>query len=232
MMFRLLLVCLLATASLAQTAESYRRRAIELSEKRSWAQAIESYHHAIALEPNDASTHYNLALALKYSGVPAQAVEEFQAALKLKPKWGDAHYGLGATFYDLQDLPAALKELRLAVELDPRNAAAHRFLARIYAQQNDSSDAERELTRALQLKPSAEIYFELGLVKGQLGNLPGAAASFRQCIRLNPNSEPPHLMLGVSLRRVGNHERALRRSKRAASHPRSSGASSSSASAT
>ena len=165
MMFRLALVLLLAAPSLAQTAESYRQRAIELSRKKSWDEAIANYQQAIALNPNDASTHYNFALALKYKGDSQQAVQEFQAALRLKPKWSDAHYGLGATWYDLQDFTAALKELQTAVKLEPANAAVHRFLARIYAQQNDTSDAEHELLRALQLKPSAEMYFELGLVR-------------------------------------------------------------------
>ena len=80
MMLRLFLVLLLAAPSLAQTAESYRQRAIELSRKKSWDEAIANYQQAIALNPNDASTHYNFALALKYKGDSQQAVQEFQAA--------------------------------------------------------------------------------------------------------------------------------------------------------
>jgi len=107
MMFRLSWVLLLAMSCLAQTADNYRQRAIEFSRKKSWDEAIANYQHAIALNPNDASTHYNFALALKYKGDAQQAVQEFQAALRLKPTWGDAHYALGATLYDLQDLAAA-----------------------------------------------------------------------------------------------------------------------------
>src|SRR5271169_2935758 len=124
-MVRLVLVFMIAGSCLAQTTENYRRDAIELSRHKSWDQAIADYRKALELEPNDADTHYNLALALKYKGDPRQAVEEFEAALRLKPKWGDAHYGLGATWYDLKDQPAALKELRIAVGLAPANAAAH-----------------------------------------------------------------------------------------------------------
>src|SRR5690242_2271661 len=96
MMSRLLLVLLLAVPSVAQTAESYRQQAIKLSQKKSWDEAIANYRQAIALDPNDSLTHYNLGLALKYKGNTAQAVEEFQTALQLKPKWDEAHYGLGA----------------------------------------------------------------------------------------------------------------------------------------
>src|SRR5271166_6363040 len=65
----------------AQTTESYRQRATELSRAKSWDDAITNYRQALALEPNDAITHYGLAWALKYKGAPREALKEFQAAL-------------------------------------------------------------------------------------------------------------------------------------------------------
>ena len=162
MVFLLALGLLLSGPAFAQTAEAYRQHAIELSRNKSWDQAIDSYRKALALEPNDPVTHYNLALALKNKGDAALAAEEFEATLRLKPKWADAHYGLGATWYDPHDQAAALKELRTAVELDPANAGAHPFLARVYLEQNNPSAAERELRRALWWKPSAEMHLESG----------------------------------------------------------------------
>src|SRR5215469_11335098 len=84
---------------LAQTAQQYREKAASLARTRSWDEAIADYRKALALEPNDALSHYNLALALKYHGDTKQAVEEFETALRLKPNWADAHFGLGATLY-------------------------------------------------------------------------------------------------------------------------------------
>src|SRR5258708_39363800 len=179
----------------AQTAESFRQRAIELSRMKSWDEAISSYRKALALEPNDASTHYNLALALKYKGDAKRAAEEFEAALQLKPKWADAHYGLGATWYDLSDQAAALKELRTAVEFDPTNVAAHRLLARIYSRQGYPSAADGELLRAAPAITPAHLHFELGLTEEQLGNLDSAAAEFRRALPLNPRLPPAPLML-------------------------------------
>jgi tetratricopeptide (TPR) repeat protein len=75
----------------AQTVESYRQRATELSRAKSWDDAITNYRKALELEPNDAVTHYSLALALKYKGESREALKEFQAALRLRPKWADAH---------------------------------------------------------------------------------------------------------------------------------------------
>src|SRR5215470_6709390 len=99
----LLLALVIAAPGFAQTVETYRRAAIAFSRQQSWDQAIANYRKALELEPNDALTHYNLALALKYKGEARQAVEEFASTLRLKPKWADAHYGLGATWYDLHE---------------------------------------------------------------------------------------------------------------------------------
>ena len=66
----------------AQTVDSYRQRAAELSRTKSWDDAITNYRKSLELEPNDAATHYNLALALKYKGESREALKEFQAALK------------------------------------------------------------------------------------------------------------------------------------------------------
>src|SRR3989442_9627180 len=201
LVFLLVPVLLFTSTATAQTAESYRQQAIELSRSKSWDQAIASYRKALALEPSDPDTHYNLALTLKYKGDAKQAAEEFEATLRLKPKWAEAHYGLGATWYDLHDQAAALKELRTAIDLDPANAGAHRLLARVYLQQNDPVAAEGELRRALQSKPTAEMHIELGMTEGQLGKLDSAAAEFRRALRLRPRFAPAHLLLGVTLRR-------------------------------
>src|SRR5579864_3286148 len=145
MLLVLVLGLLASTTSFAQTAEPYRQKALEFSRDKSWDQAIENYRKALAIEPEDADTHYNLALTLKYKGEPRAAVEEFRAVVRLRPKWADAHYGLGATWYDLHDQQAALEELRTAIHLDPANAGARRILARIYLEQSNPAAAATEL---------------------------------------------------------------------------------------
>src|ERR1700731_1901044 len=200
----------------AQTAEGYRRQAIELSRQKSWDEAIVFYRKALELAPNDPDTHYNLALTLKYKGDAKPAIDEFETALRLKPNWPEARYGLGATYYDLHDQQAALKELHTAVKLNQANAPVHRLLARIYAEQSDFLAGEAELRRALAIKPSAELHFELGLAEGQLGNLEAAAAQFRSAIGMNSAYAPAHSMLGVTLRRQGDHNGALAEFRKAA----------------
>ena len=96
LLWALCLFLLYSSESTAQTAAEYRKRATQLAQSKSWDNAIASYRHALALDPKDALTHYDLALALKYKGDSREALKEFEAAVELRPKWGEAHYGLGA----------------------------------------------------------------------------------------------------------------------------------------
>lgn len=59
MMFLLVLGLILAVPSHGQTAEEYRKQAVELSRAKSWDEAIANYRKALELEPNDATMHYD-----------------------------------------------------------------------------------------------------------------------------------------------------------------------------
>ena len=120
--FALFLSLWSAQPVVAQSAAQYRQKALELSQAKSWDEAIAAYRKALELSPDDSLTHYNLALALDYKGDQKQAVEEFEAALRLKPNWAEAHYGLGTALYELHEQNQALKELRAAVELEPASS--------------------------------------------------------------------------------------------------------------
>ena len=70
----LIVLFMMAAPCFAQTAETYRRDATDFARQKSWDQAVANYRKALELEPNDALTHYDLALALKYKGEAAHAV--------------------------------------------------------------------------------------------------------------------------------------------------------------
>ena len=127
MVFLLALGLLFSGPAFAQTAEAYRQHAIELSRNKSWDQAVDSYRKALALEPNDPVTHYNLALALKNKGDAGLAAEEFEATLRLKPKWPTHTPGWARPGTICTIRPPRSKNCAQAVELDPANARRMAF---------------------------------------------------------------------------------------------------------
>ena len=66
------------------------RHSGDLESRWSWLgrlpEAIEQFHEALRINPNDAETHDNLGLALLASGKAQESVPEFETALRLKPE--------------------------------------------------------------------------------------------------------------------------------------------------
>jgi Flp pilus assembly protein TadD len=58
-------------------------------------EAINEFHEALRLNPNDAApAHANLGWALLASGKPGESIPEFEAALRLQPEFRAAADGL------------------------------------------------------------------------------------------------------------------------------------------
>ena len=117
----------------AQTAESYRQHATELSRRNPGTMPSRIIATLWSLNRTMPLTHYDLALALKYKG-------ESQAGPRTssRPRCASSRNGrtritdLGAVWYDLQDQTAALKELRTAegsIPAMPRHIGCWRELS-------------------------------------------------------------------------------------------------------
>jgi TolB-like protein/DNA-binding winged helix-turn-helix (wHTH) protein len=73
------------------------------------ASAVADYRRAIALNPNLAEAHHNLAAELTHLGLHDQAVEEFKTTLRLDPQNDGAKYRLGRALWQSQRFSEALQ---------------------------------------------------------------------------------------------------------------------------
>jgi arylsulfatase A-like enzyme/Tfp pilus assembly protein PilF len=81
-----------------------------------------------------------------------------------------------------------IQMFRQAIERDPKNADALLYLAGALASSGHPSDALPYFERALDAGPPSTIVLNgLGLTRRALGDTAGAAAAFRQSLRLDPN---------------------------------------------
>jgi tetratricopeptide (TPR) repeat protein len=89
-----------------------------------WAEAVQWYEKAIASEPEDASTWFNLGYVCDKGGMDEAAIKAMQRATELNPDNDRAWYGLGmlhARHGRHRDAAAALSE---AGRLQPMNGLA------------------------------------------------------------------------------------------------------------
>jgi tetratricopeptide (TPR) repeat protein len=90
------------------------------------AKGVEAYAKALELNPSDAGTHNNLALALgKAKKFPEMQAELQKAAELDPPKAGQYYYNMGAMLVNAgQSEPASLA-FKKAIELDPNHADSY-----------------------------------------------------------------------------------------------------------
>ena len=90
------------------------------------AKGLDSYQKAIELDPTDAATHNNYALALAKAKKFDETQKELQKAAELDPpKAGQYYYNLGALLTNSGQSEAAIEAFKKAVTADPNHAESY-----------------------------------------------------------------------------------------------------------
>ncbi len=145
----------------SDTAEEYVQRAATFQRLNQFSQAIADYEQIVALEPNNARRHHELAVYLNYVLPPP-----------------------------FRDYKLALKHAEKVVELQPNSVSNLVFLAEIYRERfQNNTQALLYLNRALEIAPSdAGAITTRGKIHRSNGEYVQALADADKAIQLAPNS--------------------------------------------
>ena len=173
------------------------------------ADAVFEYEQALRAQPDYPDAHYNLGvLLMERSGRTADAVVHFEAALRLRPDSAQAHNNLGAVLAQMPGrLADAIVQYEAALRLQPDFAEAHDNLGLALAQMPGRlPDAVDEHRTALRLRPDyAPAWHNLGAALYHHGDLPAAAAAFREEVRLSPDDPAARQALATVLEQAREH---------------------------
>lgn len=139
---------------------NYKRQAMIHQAQGNFGRAIGEYRRAVALNPADAASHNNLALALKDLGLLNEAEAEERAAIKLKPKQANYHYNLALILQHKTKLGKAASELKRAAKLKD-DSDIHYRLAQVYLETAKAEQAENQVRIALASRPHDPTYLRL-----------------------------------------------------------------------
>jgi tetratricopeptide (TPR) repeat protein len=164
-------------------------------------EAIELIGRAVALRPNVAAFHANLAEAYRALGQLERAVGCCRTAVRLSPDYPEGHNNLGLALQGLDRHTDAAEHFRRALQLRPDFALAHNNLGMSLRELKEFDPALSHFRRAVELAPQfAAALTNLGQMLLERGHAEEALPYCREAVRLQPDVAALHHNLGNALR--------------------------------
>lgn len=192
-------------------AEAHADRALDWFERGRWADAEAELRKALALNPDRADWHFNLALTLEAAGRDAEALACFDQAIGLMPEQVEPLVAAGTVANRLGRHRLALDRLDAALRLDRtcEPAYAHRMEALLRLEAHDELEttfylAEHELT-----EPSAMCLAVLAESLIERRDWDRAEWCLKRALRFEPSLPRLRARLGMVLAATGRPHRAL-----------------------
>ena len=152
------------------------------------ADALEALHSAVALKPDLASAHKNIAALLASLGRVEEVRDALRRAVALLPHDATLWVRLASAETHMGDAAASLRCLARAVEAMPATAPAWREIGQGYAEHWHYAEADRALTLAAALDPGAPPTETLAaFVKQELGDTAGALQALARAAARDPD---------------------------------------------
>lgn len=177
---------------------------------RAFANEITLWTDTVTKHPQNARAHYNLGVALDYSGRTAEAMARYSAALEIAPDYPEARNNLGNALVDQGRISDGLPHLEAAVRLRPSYADAHYNLGNALLHTNRSTEAIPHYQVALRLDPARpKARNNLGIAFLQTNRAEAAIREFTHAITLSETFYDARMNLAVTLMQVGRQAEAL-----------------------
>lgn len=178
--------------------QAVRLWGMALLENQRVPEALAVEQHALALAPQSADVHFDLAEALSQFGDPADASLQYMASLRLHPRWLPALLGLGNAEMQNGILSFADDAFREATHVAPRSAAAWIGLGTVETQgDGKAAEAVASFQHASSLAPQRIDFLDAYADALSRDNHWNASETMlRKRIQAVPNDSYAHYLLG------------------------------------
>jgi serine/threonine protein kinase/tetratricopeptide (TPR) repeat protein len=153
-----------------------------------YAQAVDTLHRALELDPLNADAYRELAQAYEKLGNLQAAQSTYKDAIAARPSYWGGHVRLGSFYFRQGRYADAEKEFRTVVQLTPDNAAGYSYLGAADLAQKRYQHAAKMLERSLAIKPTGAAYNYLGILYFTQGKYSEAARYFESAVQMNSHN--------------------------------------------
>ena len=175
-----------------------------------YQRAVDVYREALAQDPGNARTYYDLALALDHLGRIAEERDALQKAIGLDSTIARAHNQLGLMNLEAGQQTDAEKELKAAIALDPGYAEAQNNLGVLYGQQGKNKEAENLFRQATENNPQyTQAFINLGLIFAGDSRFADAEEAIRSALKISADNSQALTALGMVLTRVARTDEGI-----------------------
>jgi tetratricopeptide (TPR) repeat protein len=166
-------------------------------EKKEFAAAIDPLQKFIALQPDVAYGHFELAYVYTALQKADEARREYERAIAIDPKMAEAYLNLGILFIERDPAAVAIPNLRKAVELLPAQSRPRYLLGVAQENAKDYSAAAESFEGAYRLDPhNLEAILHLANLYMRLQRPADAEKKFRNILEVQPNNA--QALLGIA----------------------------------
>jgi Tfp pilus assembly protein PilF len=154
--------------------------------------AVARFQKAIMLKPNYTQARNDLGFAYIELKRWDDAIQQYKIVKDdlFYDNNENATINLGLAYLGKGEYPKALEELRAAAIVNPRDPGIRLSLGRVFFATDKTDQAVMEYKRALDIYSDfGAAHYYLGLAYLKLNNVPSARSSFKEAVRLIPDSE-------------------------------------------
>lgn len=130
-------------------------RGLELVEKASYVDAVQSFQEAIAVDPDFADAVYNLGVTLEMLKSYDKAKEQLEKAAAMRPKNAKFVFALGNCLFHLGDFAGAVGAFEKVTAIEPSHAKALYSLGVCYEKLGRKDEARKTWERYLEVDSSS-----------------------------------------------------------------------------
>jgi predicted TPR repeat methyltransferase/thioredoxin-like negative regulator of GroEL len=188
----------------------YMQRAYICKRLNQTEQAIQHYQQVLALNPNYAKAHNNLAGEYAASDNYPLALQHYRHALHADPALVPAHLNLGLLLLKRGEWLAAETQFRNVIALDAEHSVAYFYLGTLYLEMNQLDQAEEALRMLLSKMPEhIEGWVNRGVVALKQKQEQTAIDYFTQALILDNHHREARNNMAATLIHFDRYELAL-----------------------
>ena len=161
--------------------------------------AEQRLQRALILKPNYTTARNDLGVAYLEMKRWDNAIQQFKIVKDdiFYDNSENATVNLGLAYLGKGDYPKALEELRSVAAGNPRNPVIHLSLGRVWFAMDKTEQAIDEYKKALKIfREYGDAHYYLGLAYLKLNNVDAARTSFKETVRIIPETERGRSALG------------------------------------